>query len=42
MQSIEYKENHLIIIQICNILAELLTQDKQIIQCKVPAHIRIK
>ena len=43
MQSIEYnKENHPILNQIYDILAELQTQDKKIIQCKVPPHIGIK
>ena len=39
MQSIEYnKENHPILKRIYDILAELQTQDKQIILCKFPAH----
>ena len=42
-QSIEYnKENHSMLNQIYDILAGIQTQGKKIIQCKVPAHIRIK
>ena len=43
MQYVKYnKENHSILKQIYDILAELQTQDKQIILCKVPAYIGIK
>ena len=43
MQSIKYnQENHLILNQIYDILAELQNQNKQIILYKVPTHIRIK
>ena len=43
MQSIEYnRENHPILNQIYDILAELQAQNKKIILCKVPAHIGIK
>ena len=43
MQLIAYnKENHPILNKIYDILAELLTQEKQIILCKVPAKILIK
>ena len=36
------KENHPILIQIYDILAELRNQGKQITICKVPAHIGVK
>ena len=43
MQSIEYKkENHLILNQKYDILAELQAQDKKIILCKVPVNMGIK
>ena len=43
MQSIENnKENHPIVNQIYDILAELQAQDKKITLCKVLAHMRIK
>ena len=43
MLSIEYnKENHLIINQINDILAQLQAQDKKIILYKVLAHMEIK
>ena len=43
MQSIEYtKENHPILNQMYDILAELQKHNKKITICKVPAHIRIK
>ena len=42
MQSIKYnKENHPILNQIYNILAELQAQDKKITLCKVSAHMGI-
>ena len=44
--SIQYikhnKENHPLLNQIYDILAELQAQNKKIILCKVPAHIGIK
>ena len=43
MQFIEYnKENHPILNQIYDILAEHQAQDKKITMCKVPAHMGIK
>ena len=36
------RENHLILNQIYDILAELQNQGKQITLCKVPAHIGVK
>ena len=43
MQSIEYnRENHSILNQIYNILAELQAQDRKIILCKVPEQMRIE
>ena len=36
------KENHPILNQIYDILAELQNQGKQITICKVPAHIEVK
>ena len=43
MQPIEFnKENHLILIQIYNILAELKNQGKHVTLCKVLAHIGIE
>ena len=37
-----YRENHLILNQIYDILAELHNQRKQTTLCKVPAHMGIK
>ena len=43
MQSIEYnKENHPVLNQIYDILAELQAQDKKITLCKVLAYMRIE
>ena len=43
MQPIKYyKKNHPTLNQIFDILAELNNQDKQIILCKIPTHIKTK